>query len=56
MPIKYTEFRYDFNIDGSFADWLETKDSEGWEFVTALRDYSNLSWNHIFLCVFRRKV
>lgn len=57
MPTEYNEFKYDFRIDLPFNEWLQTKDDENWEFVATLpRDYSNLAWNHIIQCIFRRKV
>ena len=58
MPVIYSDVVYDYRTESlSFSEWLNKKDDEGWEFVTFCpRDYSGLAWNHIVMCIFRKKV
>ncbi len=54
MPTQYGEFEYDYRVDGSFTDWLETKDDDGWELVSIIRMRSDRVNYHICSCVFRK--
>lgn len=57
MPVEYSNVVYDFRIDVPLAAWLKAKDDQGWEFIAFCpKDYSNLAWQHIVMCIFRRKL
>ncbi len=54
MPTIFEVFTFSENQGLTFAQWLKTKDDEGWELITILTCASSPIWTNIH-AVFKKK-